>query len=161
MALERRVVDTITGEIKSRGTLGENNNFIMLFRNQISSIVEIQKTDPKAGALFLFFLEHMDRENALIVSIETIAELMDWSIATVNRKIKFLKEKKFIQTKRTGNSSVYFINANIAWTTYANKKEYAKFKASVLVSKSEQQYKVASSRFKKIDLKTMKPEGES
>lgn len=150
--LERQIVDTSTGEIKSRGQLGENNNFVMLFRNQISYIVEVQKEDPKAGVLFMFFLEHMDRENALIVSTETIAEILGWGVATVYRKIKVLKEKNFIQSKRTGNSSIYFINANIAWTTYANKKEYAKFKASVLISKSEQQYKVTSSKFKQLDL---------
>lgn len=163
MALERQIIDTETGEIKSRGQLGENNNFVMLFRNQISSIVDIQKEDPKAGALFLFFLEHMDRDNALIVSIETMAELMEWSIATINRKIKVLKDKQFITSQRTGNSSIYFINANIAWTTYANKKEYAKFKANVLISKSEQQYKVTSSRFKQLDLLTpaTETEGES
>ena len=74
--LERQIVDKRTGEIKSRGSLGENNNFVMLFRNEISSIVTIQKEDAKAGALFLFFLEHMDRDNALIVSQECMSEIL-------------------------------------------------------------------------------------
>ena len=68
MALERQIIDTETGEVKSRGSLGENSNFVMLFRNQMSALVELQKSEPKAGALFMFFMEHMDRENALIVS---------------------------------------------------------------------------------------------
>lgn len=152
MALERQIVDLSTGEIKSRGALGENNNFVMLFRNEISSIVSIQKEDPKAGALFMFFLEHMDRENALIVSVETISELLEWSEPTIYRKIKVLKEKNLISTKRTGNSSIYFVNANVAWTTYANKKEYAKFKTNVLISKKEQAYRVKATKFKKLDL---------
>ena len=75
MALERQIVDRETGEVKSRGSLGENSNFVMLFRNQMSALVELQKTEPKAGALFMFFMEHMDRENALIVSIKTISEI--------------------------------------------------------------------------------------
>lgn len=152
MSLERQVIDTATGEVKSRGYLGENQNFVMLFRNEISSIVNLQKEDAKAGVLFMFLLEHMDRENALIVSIETISELLEWSRPTVCRKIKFLKEKNFITTARTGNSSIYFVNANIAWSTYGNKKEYAKFKASVLISKSEQEYRIKSTKFKQIDL---------
>lgn len=152
MALERQIIDTATGEVKSRGYLGENQNFVMLFRNEISSIVNLQKEDAKAGVLFMFLLEHMDRENALIVSIETIAELLKWSRPTVCRKIKFLKEKNFITTVRTGNSSIYFVNANIAWSTYGNKKEYAKFNASVLISKSEQEYRIKASKFKQIDL---------
>lgn len=152
MSLERQVIDTATGEVKSRGYLGENQNFVMLFRNEISSIVNLQKEDAKAGVLFMFLLEHMDRENALIVSIETISELLEWSRPTVCRKIKFLKEKNFITTARTGNSSIYFVNANIAWSTYGNKKEYAKFKASVLISKSEQEYRIKSTKFKQLDL---------
>ena len=152
MALERQIVDTSTGEVRSRGSLGENSNFVMLFRNEISSIVNLQKEDAKAGVLFMFFIEHMDRENALIVSIETISELLEWSRPTVCRKIKILKEKNFITTARTGNSSIYFVNANIAWSTYGNKKEYAKFKASVLISKSEQEYRIKSTKFKQIDL---------
>ena len=152
MSLERQVIDTATGEVKSRGYLGENQNFVMLFRNEISSIVNLQKEDAKAGVLFMFLLEHMDRENALIVSIETISELLEWSRPTVCRKIKFLKEKNFITTARTGNSSIYFVNANIAWSTYGNKKEYSKFNANVLISKSEQEYRIKANKFKQIDL---------
>lgn len=55
MGLERQIVDSETGEVKSRGTLGENSNFVMLFKNQINSIVNLQKDDAKAGALFMFF----------------------------------------------------------------------------------------------------------
>lgn len=152
MGLERQIVDTSTGEVKSRGSLGENNNFVMLFRNEISSIVTIQKEDAKAGALFLFFLEHMDRDNALIVSQECMSEILGWSIPTIKRKLQVLKEKNFISTKRTGNSSIYFINANIAWSTYGNKKEYAQFKANVIISKSEQEYRIKASKFKQLDL---------
>lgn len=152
MGLERQIVDSATGEVKSRGQLGENSNFVMLFRNEISSLVVLQKEDPKAGALLMFLMQHMDRDNALIVSIETIAEFMEWSKPTVNRKIKVLKDKNFISTARTGNSNVYFVNANIAWTTYGNKKEYAKFRATVLISKTEQEYRIKARKFKQIEM---------
>lgn len=152
MALARQIIDTDTGEVKSFGVIEGNANFVMLFKSEISSIVQIQKDDPKAGALFMFLLEHMDKDNALIVSLEAMSEILGWGKATVSRKVKYLKDKNFITTQRTGNSSVYFVNANIAWTTYANKKEYATFKASVLISKSEQQHRLKSSRFKQLDL---------
>ncbi len=150
--LERQIVDTETGEIKSRGKLGQNSNFVMLFRNEISSIVEIQKKDPKAGALFMFFLEHMDQENALLVSRETMSEILGWSVETIKRKVKVLKDMNFIDVLKSGTSNVYVINANIAWTTYGNKKDYAKFRASVLISKSEQEYRAKASKFKQLDI---------
>lgn len=152
MALERQIIDTETGEVKSRGSLGENSNFVMLFRNQMSALVELQKTEPKAGALFMFFMEHMDRENALIVSIKTISEILEWSEPTVYRQVKTLKEKNLITIAKSGTSNIYFINSQIAWTTYGNKKEYSRFNANVLISKSEQEYRIKASKFKQIDL---------
>ena len=71
-----------------------------------------------------------------------------------------MKEKNFISTKRTGNSSIYFINANIAWSTYGNKKEYAQFKANVIISKSEQEYRIKASKFKQLDLLNGEVENE-
>ena len=152
MALERQIIDTETGEVKSRGSLGENSNFVMLFRNQMSALVELQKTEPKAGALFMFFMEHMDRENALIVSIKTISEILEWSEPTVYRQIKVLKEKNLITIAKSGTSNIYFINSQVAWTTYGNKKEYSRFNASILISKSEQEYRIKASKFKQLDL---------
>ena len=152
MALERQIIDTETGEVKSRGSLGENSNFVMLFRNQMSALVELQKAEPKAGALFMFFMEHMDRENALIVSIKTISEILEWSEPTVYRQIKTLKDKNLISIAKSGTSNIYFINSQVAWTTYGNKKEYSKFNANVLISKSEQEYRIKANKFKQIDL---------
>lgn len=155
MALERQIVDRETGEVKSRGSLGENSNFVMLFRNQMSALVELQKAEPKAGALFMFFMEHMDRENALIVSIKTISEILGWSEPTVYRQIKILKDKNLVSIAKSGTSNIYFINSQVAWTTYGNKKEYSKFNANVLISKSEQEYRIKANKFKQIDLKAL------
>ena len=47
MALERQIIDTETGEVKSRGSLGENSNFVMLFRNQMSALVELKNQNQK------------------------------------------------------------------------------------------------------------------
>ena len=93
MALERQIVDRETGEVKV-GFTRENSNFVMLFRNQMSALVELQKQSQ--GWCFIYvFMEHMDRENALIVSIKTISEILEWSEPTVYRQIKTLKDKKF------------------------------------------------------------------
>ena len=160
MALERQIIDTETGEVKSRGSLGENSNFVMLFRNQMSVSCWTPKSEPKAGALFMFFMEHMDRENALIVSIKTISEILEWSELTVYRQIKVLKEKNLITIAKSGTSNIYFINSQVAWTTYGNKKEYAKFNASVLISKSEQEYRIRASKFKQLDLLDNEPSND-
>ena len=110
------------------------------------------KTSQKAASLFLFLSEKMDQENALIVSQETLSEYFGISKRTIIRQLNVLKEKGFIEIIKSGTANVYLVNANIAWTSYANKREYAQFKANVFVSKSEQEYKIKSSKFKQLDL---------
>ena len=51
---------------------------------------------------------------------------------TIIRQLNVLKRKGFIEIIKSGTANVYLVNANIAWTSYANKREYAQFKANVL-----------------------------
>lgn len=102
-----------------------------------------------------FFYLLLDRENALIVSIKTISEILGWSEPTVYRQIKILKDKNLVSIAKSGTSNIYFINSQVAWTTYGNKKEYSKFNANVLISKSEQEYRIKANKFKQIDLKAL------
>ena len=64
----------------------------------------------------------MDQENALIVSQETLSEYFGISKRTIIRQLNVLKEKGFIEIIKSGTANVYLVNANIAWTSYANKK---------------------------------------
>lgn len=150
--LERQIIDTKTGEVKSRGTLGENTDFIMLFRTGMDAVTELAKCDGKAFALLSLIMRHMDRENALVASRDVLAELLEFSVPTVDRKIKVLKDKQFLDVVKSGTSNIYLVNSSIAWTTYGNKKQYSKFSATVLVGKSEQQYRSKSSNKRQLEI---------
>lgn len=158
MTLKQQIVDIETGEVRSSRNLGNNSNFVMLFRNEIPALRAVAIEDGKALAIFMLITEHMGTDNCLIVSRETMSEILGISIPTIDRKIKFLKDKNFISVMRTGSSSIYTVNANVAWSTYGNKKDYAKFKASVLISRSEQEYKSKGHSTKQLDL--LKPKTE-
>ena len=51
---------------------------VQFYRNEIGSIRELIKDEPKAASLFLFLSEKMDQENALIVSQETLSEYFEF-----------------------------------------------------------------------------------
>lgn len=150
--LERQVIDTKTGEVISRDKLGENSNFVMLFRGSMFTMRELAKKDAKASVLLNLLLEYMDRENALMVSQKTLSELLDWSIPTIERKLRVLRDSNFIEVLKSGHSNIYLVNASIAWTTYGNKREYAKLRGNILISQSEQEYRAKEKRFKQLDL---------
>ena len=139
MKRQKQVVNE-NGELESYKTVQNNQDFVMTFRPAYKKLREIGYKDPKARVLLDFFLEQMDTENALIVSRQTIAEFLGWGTATVTRKIKVLRDEKCIDVKTTGSSSIYLVNADIAWTTWADKRQYARFRANVFIGKSEQEY---------------------
>ena len=152
MSREQRIVDTETGEILSSRKIKPNANFVQFYRNEIGSIRELIKDEPKAASLFLF-LSGKNGPRKRPYSFTRNFVRIFWNFKrTIIRQLNVLKEKGFIEIIKSGTANVYLVNANIAWTSYANKREYAQFKANVFVSKSEQEYKIKSSKFKQLDL---------
>lgn len=153
--LIQQVIDGDTGEVKSSRDISKNTDFVMFFRTHLKEVREISKQDATAGALFLFFCEQMDQSNALVCSIETIGELCGFGVATVHRKIKFLKDNGFIDVQKSGTANVYFVNSRIAWTSARAGREYAKFHANVILSGKEQDKKtpnIIKNRWKTISI---------
>ncbi len=152
MSQMQQIIEVETGEVLSQRKLKPNSNFVQFYRNEMHGLRELIATDPKAANLFMLLTEKMDTENALVVSQEVLAEFLKVSKRTVIRQINLLKEKGFIQILKSGTSNIYLVNANIAWTTSGDRKQYAKFKANVLVSKSEQEYNLKTKSNKQLDL---------
>ncbi|WP_287955863.1 replication/maintenance protein RepL [Achromobacter xylosoxidans] len=136
--LKRQIVDNKTGEVLTERELPKNHNFVMFFREEMKSIRALAAKDPKAFSILFLMTEQMGENNSLVVSRETLAELLEFSLPTVDRKLKYLRENNFISVVKSGNMNIYLINARLAWTTYANNRRYAEFKATVLISESEQ-----------------------
>lgn len=93
---------------------------------------------PRAHAVLYFLVDQMDNKNAIIVSINTIAEIMGVSRQTISNAIKILKDTNFIDIHKTGTSYVYSVNNSVFWKSYQKNREYAKFSAKVIISSNEQ-----------------------
>lgn len=151
---KQQIVDR-AGNVLSERSLGNNVDFVMIQRKAFIHLRDLGKDNAKARVLYDFFLESMDKTNSLIASRETLAGLMTWSVPTIDRCLKHLRENNFIEIYKSGTSNIYCINALIAWTTHANKKQFAKFKANIIISKTEQdlQQKILKGFNKSIGLK--------
>ncbi len=150
--IKKQVVDIETGEVLSSILINKtlNQDFVMFNRKHLSQIRTLQALDNRASILFMFFVEYMDTANSLIVSAETIADKLKWSKTTIYRKISFLRDNGFIETRRTGGSLIYFINASVVWSTHSDKKQYAEFNSRVLISMDEQEPKAKFKSRKEI-----------
>lgn len=115
----------------------KDKDFIKIFRDYIDDIAHLARENPKAYDLFMLLIKHMDGTNALCVSRTTLSEILNCTEKTISRSVKYLKENGWICVLKSGSSNVYIVNPDIAWTSYANQKQYCKFTGTILLSGSE------------------------
>lgn len=113
-------------------------DWAQLNRKNVVHIIKAAQESPTALQILLFFIENMNRMNAIVCSYKVLEENLDLSQATVARGIRYLKDKGFIAIYKTGSSNVYVVNCDLVWTSYANKIKYCKFPAMVFLSAAEQ-----------------------
>lgn len=115
-----------------------NDNFTQMYNDHMHLIRRIVRENPKAAEMLFWLIEKMDERNALVVSQQAISEALQCHRNTIGNHTKYLTEIKAIDTLKTGTTSVYLINKEIAWKSTPSNKIYAQFGATVYVSESEQ-----------------------
>lgn len=115
----------------------KNDNFVQLYKQNISTIRWLNKNNPTALDVFLFIIEHMDDRNALACSYAVLEEALGKSKPTITRAIKCLKENGFVGVLKMGTSNVYVVNHEVAWTSKGNLKKYCKFNGNILITHKE------------------------
>ncbi|PEI90815.1 replication protein [Bacillus pseudomycoides] len=131
----------------------KNFNFIQLYRENMPELRWLMTNQPFASSLLFFILEHMDNRNALACSYAVFEDYFKKSRSTVYRAIKLLEENGFLDVLKMGNSNVYIVNENLAWTDKNTSKKFAKYDGKILVSKKENkdyQYRSQFDRFKAL-----------
>nr|WP_294486903.1 replication/maintenance protein RepL [uncultured Anaerosporobacter sp.] len=93
--------------------------------------------EPKARAILDFLLAHMDGYNALVCSYKVIQEALGISRTTAYEAIKVLTSKAIIFVAKSGNSTVFYVNDNLAWKSWGKNREYCEFSAKIILSGSE------------------------
>lgn len=106
--------------------------------NVIQATHALIRKSPVAYDVYLFILDKMDQKNALVCSMNVFCEALGFSRQTISRAIKILRERQFIDVKKSGTTNVYLLNSELAWKSWGNGYKYAEFNANVLLSASDQ-----------------------
>lgn len=108
---------------------------------------------PSAYAIYDFLVEKADRCNAVICSNRVLEEALGLSQATIYRAISILREKKFIDIKKSGSSNVYLLNKELVWKSWGTNFKYAEFGAKIVISEDEQEKPVETKRMNVVNTK--------
>lgn len=131
----------------------KNHNFVQLYREAMPELRWLMNKSGIASSILFFILEHMDHKNALVCPHSVFMDRFEVSRTTVYRAINLLVDNGFLDKLKTGNTNMYIVNTEVAWSSWANQKEFAKFDGNVLVSKKDNkdyEYRSQAEKFKAL-----------
>jgi hypothetical protein len=130
--------------------LKKNLDFVQFTRKGMAKLSKLR--NGLSHALFHYLAKEMGKDNTIIVSQQTLAQIMDTSRISINTAIRELETHELLQICKVGNQNIYCLNAAIVWTQERDKLHLARFRAAVIISDTEQA-KIRKTTMKQISLK--------
>lgn len=93
---------------------------------------------PTALAVLHFMISKLSRgANGIVISSAALARAMDISERTAKSATAILRDAKFVQILKSGNTNVYIVNSKVAWQGNRGMR-YSSFNAQLIVDEQEQ-----------------------
>jgi len=96
---------------------------------------------PVAAAVMHQLVALMDRQNAVAISHQTLAELVGCHYTTVKNALRYLEDHRWVQVLRIGKRgtvNAYVINERVGWCDYRDNKRLAIFSARIIADAEDQ-----------------------
>ena len=129
--------ETLRSELAQLKRGAVNHGFVQVSRKYLDELDELAFRSPAARKLLTSLVKAMNKQNAVMVSQESLVKLTRLSKPTIKRSVALLREQKWIDVLKVGTSNVYRVNSNVFWTTRADGR-WASFSAEVVLNFDEQ-----------------------
>lgn len=116
-------------------------DFVQLTRGYLKDLRELAKRSPAAHQILWLLTERMNKTNAVVMTHKTMAQILNYSSATIYRAISILTEEKWVQVVKVGTAHGYIVNSKVVWRDRGGKR-YASFYAEIVTSEDEQTHPV-------------------
>ena len=114
------------------------DNFTQLNLRNTEYLISLNKRNPNAMNILLFFMQHSNGMNKIICSQQVLMEYFDLSRSTISRCIADLKHHGFVYIAKSGTANIYILNDDLVWKSWGSNISYSEFPANVVLSMSEQ-----------------------
>lgn len=114
--------------------------WVQMEKGALLAISRLAAENLPAAQLMLTIVNQLESNTGGIVvaSRQALCELTGFSIRTFHRAVKPLVEQQWVQRVRVGNAFAFAVNTQIAWIGNREKLPHARFTATVIASRSEQ-----------------------
>lgn len=100
----------------------KNKDFIQLYDTAMDRLIQLVEIDPLASKIFMFMCKIVNKNNTVIVDIETLEKVLNRKKRQILNSIKTLKEHNFLVIIKYKRNNVYFLNPDICCCTIAAHK---------------------------------------
>jgi hypothetical protein len=118
--------------------LTKNMDFVQVSRSEMRAIAELGAKSPLALDLLMILTQAMDKQNAVMMSYETMEGISGKSRRQLSRAVNILKYDNWIQIIKIGTANAYVLNTAVFWTDKGNKRHLGTFTAKVVTTLEEQ-----------------------
>jgi len=129
--------ERLRGEIAKLKTGAVNQGFVQVSRRYLDELDELAFRSPAARKLLTILVKAMNKQNAVMVSQESLVKLTGLSKPTIKRSVALLRNQNWVEVLKVGTANVYRVNSSVFWTARADGR-WASFSAEVIVNYDEQ-----------------------
>jgi hypothetical protein len=133
---DQRLADQEAEDL-AREAAKKNYHFLQLDKRAMTEVRRLILSAPKAASLLILLSEHMNRQNAIVMSMSTLMDLTGWSRPTVSKSVALLREEHWIQVIKVGTANAYVINNSVFWQS-ARHLKITSFSATIVATSTEQ-----------------------
>ncbi|MDE7398569.1 MAG: ArsR family transcriptional regulator [Oscillospiraceae bacterium] len=114
---------------------------------------QLINTSPIATQIWEFLLELSDGYNVAMCSVKVFEEALGYTKQSITKALRVLRDMKFVDVKKSGTSNVYLLNMELVWKSWGSNCKYAEFAAKIIISESEQEKPVKTTKMNVVRLK--------
>ena len=115
----------------------KNHNFIQVNKSVWKEIGILNRENPSAFAVLWYLGGLVNKQNAVVVSMQTLTKAVRKSRVTTSQAVSYLQKNRWLQIIKIGNSNAYVINSSVFWQNTGDMKT-AVFSAAVIADFDEQ-----------------------
>ena len=115
-------------------------HFAMIEKEAIMNLDKLMRENMQAARLVMSLVRLMEpgTGGVVVADRETMAELIDVSVPTIQRALKVLVDGNWVRRVKIGGAHALAINEEFAWVGKQDHKQQAVFRATVIASRAQQ-----------------------
>lgn len=114
-----------------------NAGFIQVSKVYIDEMNDLAQHAQSAHRVLWTLIKEMNKQNAVMISQDSLCKLTKLSSATVKRAVALLREQQWLEVLKMGTANIYRVNSNVVWQDRADGR-WASFNAHVILNFDEQ-----------------------